>query len=102
MGALLGAGTLLQRPLSIGRQTQMKYTLIVLANDAGEYDIDASRQAAARALPDLEIGQVTPLEEHEVGAWIARNRARRCRCSRDVLTTPERLQPVVIDADLAW
>lgn len=83
----------------------MKYTLLVLADEEGDYDIDASRAAAMRTLKGLEIGQIVPLEEHEVGAWVARHRARRCRTAREVLTTPERQRPVVLDADLppsAW
>ncbi|MEO1496669.1 MAG: hypothetical protein AAFV43_05920 [Planctomycetota bacterium] len=81
------------------------YTLIVLANEQGDYDVAASVDVARRSLGRCRPVEVVPLEEHEVGAWIARHRGRRCRTERQVLTITERSRPVVIDADLpsnAW
>lgn len=80
-------------------------TLIVVADDDEPCDPHASEAAARRALPGAPIERVVMLAEPEIGAWLAAHRGRRCRTTNDVLRTPERLQPVVIDADLpasAW
>ena len=81
------------------------YQLIIIADDEGFCDAHASEAAARRALPGLTVERVVPLHEHEVGAWLAAQRGRRCRTERDVRSTPERQRAVVIDADLpadAW
>ena len=81
------------------------YTLLVLADEEGEFDVDASIDAARRALPGLRIAAVVPIDEQNVGRWLAARRARRCRTVQEVRTTPERQQPAVLDADLpagAW
>ncbi|MEQ8846110.1 hypothetical protein [Botrimarina sp.] len=80
-------------------------TLLVLADEEGGFDPHASEAALRRAMPGVAIAQIVPIEEPAVGAWLRSRRARRCRTRADVLRTPERLQPVVLDADLppsAW
>lgn len=80
-------------------------TLLVLTDDDGYCDPHASEAAARRALPGVVIGAITPIDEQAVGAWIAAHRAKRCRTLADIRRTPERQQPVVLDADLpagAW
>lgn len=75
-------------------------TLLVLIGDDGECDLHGAELAARQALPGVVFERVTPIEEPRLGAWLNAHRARRCRSLRDILRTPERLQPVVLDADL--
>ena len=75
-------------------------TLLVVVDDDGECDPHASEARARAALPDVVIERVVPIDEERLGAWLRANRGRRCRTARDVLRTPEREQPVVVDFDL--
>lgn len=75
-------------------------TLLVLVDDEDGCDPYAAEEAAREALPGVTIERVLPLQEEMLGAWMHANRAHRCRSVDDVLRTPERQQPVVIDIDL--
>ncbi|TWT96086.1 hypothetical protein Pla108_31680 [Botrimarina colliarenosi] len=75
-------------------------TLLVILDEDADCDPHAAEEAARAALPGVVIERVLPLEEERLGAWLRANRARRCRTVQDVLRTPERQQPVVIDIDL--
>ncbi len=75
-------------------------TLLVILDDEGGCDPHAAEEAALLRLPGVRIERVVPLEEQRLGAWLHANRARRCRTLADVLRTPERQQPVVVDIDL--
>lgn len=75
-------------------------TLLVILDDEGECDPHAAEEAARARFPGVRIDRVVPLEEERLGAWLHANRAKRCRTVTDILRTPERQQPVVIDIDL--
>jgi len=74
--------------------------LLAVEDEYGEVDVHAAEAVARRALPGVVIERVTPIPEERLGAWLRANRGRRCRTPADVLRTPERQQPVVVDIDL--
>ncbi|MEN0110135.1 MAG: hypothetical protein AAF805_05385 [Planctomycetota bacterium] len=76
--------------------------LLVVADpdDPESVDVHGSESAARRTLPGVVIDRVVIVEEPRLGAWLRAHRARRCRTTGDVLDTPERQQPVVVDIDL--
>lgn len=75
-------------------------TLLVILDEEGECDPYAAEEAARARFPGVRIERVVPLEEESLGAWLRANHAKRCRTVTDVLRTPERQQPVVVDIDL--
>lgn len=75
-------------------------TLLVILDEEGQCDPHAAEEAARARFPGVTIDRVVPLEEERLGAWLHANRAKRCRTVTDVLRTPERQQPVVVDIDL--
>ncbi len=75
-------------------------TLLVILDDEGDCDPHAAEEAARARLPGVVIDRIVPLEEQRLGAWLHANKAKRCRTLTDVLRTPERQQPVVLDIDL--
>lgn len=75
-------------------------TLLVILDDDGQCDPHAAEEAARARFPGAAIDRVVPLEEQRLGAWLHANRAKRCRTVADILRTPERQQPVVVDIDL--
>ena len=75
-------------------------TLLVILDLEGNCDPHAAEEAARARFPGVSIDRVLPLEEERLGAWLNVNRAKRCRSVTDVLRTPERQQPIVVDIDL--
>jgi hypothetical protein len=75
-------------------------TLLVVLDEEGDCDPHAAEEAAYRALPGVLIERVLPIEEERLGDWLHAHRARRCRSMAEILRTPERQQPVVVDFDL--
>jgi hypothetical protein len=75
-------------------------TLLVILDDDGQCDPHAAEEAARARFAGAAIDRVVPLEEQRLGAWLHANRAKRCRTVADILRTPERQQPVVVDIDL--
>jgi hypothetical protein len=74
--------------------------LLVILDEEGQYDPHAAEEAARARFPGAVIDRVVPLEEERLGAWLHAHRAKRCRTIPDILHTPERQQPVVVDIDL--
>lgn len=75
-------------------------TLLVILNEEGDCDPHAAEEAARARFPGVPIDRVVPLEEERLGAWLHAHRAKRCRTVTDILRTPERQQPVVVNIDL--
>jgi hypothetical protein len=75
-------------------------TLLVILDEEGNCDPHAAEETTRALLPGVTIDRVVPLEEERLGAWLHAHRANRCRTVTDVLRTPERQQPVVVDIDL--
>jgi hypothetical protein len=75
-------------------------TLLVILDEEGQCDPHAAEEAARARFPGVPIDRVVPLEEERLGAWLHAHRAKRCRTVAEVLRTPERQQPVVVDIDL--
>jgi hypothetical protein len=75
-------------------------TLLVILDEEGQCDPHAAEETAPDRFPGVPIDRVVPLEEERLGAWMHANRGKRCRTLTDVLRTPERQQPVVVDIDL--
>lgn len=75
-------------------------TLLVVLDHDGDCDPHAAEEAALAQFPGVTIERVLPIDEPRLGTWLRANRAKRCRTVNDLLTTPERQQPVVVDIDL--